>query len=389
MDKKEDKQRLSWFWRWFLNNQVVTALLVVLLVLLILLVFTKVSYLFTPVWQFLAVVGLPIILSGVLYYLLNPVVDYLETKKIPRAYSILGLFVIIVALIVWGGAVIVPKIREQVVSFANNFPGYVEVIDQEIQEITKAPFFGELNVQLGNIGDEITSWLAKFLQSISKTTVQGIGSIVGTVATIVVAVITMPFIVFYLLKDGKNLIPYFLQFLPTKWREPSLKVLTEMNKQVSSYIRGQLTVAFTVSLMFILGYSVIGLDYAVMLGILAGILNMIPYLGSFLAMIPAVFIAIVAGPAMLVKVLIVFAIEQTIEGRFVSPLVLGSQLDIHPVTIMLVLLTSGKLYGVAGVILGIPAYAAIKVIVTHIFQWYQSVSKLYNDDIKKDETQLK
>ncbi|MRT18512.1 AI-2E family transporter, partial [Vitellibacter sp. q18] len=103
-----------------------------------------------------------------------------------------------------------------------------------------------------------------------------------------------------------------------------------VNDQVSSYIRGQLTVAFAVAIMFMIGFSVIGLDYAVTLGIAAGFLNLIPYLGSFLAMIPAVFLGIVSGPALLIKVLIVFAIEQTVEGRFISPLVLGSQLSIHP-----------------------------------------------------------
>ena len=134
------------------------------------------------------------------------------------------------------------------------------------------------------------------------------------------------------------------------------------------------------AIMFMIGFSVIGLDYAVTLGIAAGFLNLIPYLGSFLAMIPAVFLGIVSGPALLIKVLIVFAIEQTVEGRFISPLVLGSQLSIHPVTILVVLLTSGKLFGIVGVILGIPVYAAAKVIITHIFEWYQIVSGLYDED---------
>lgn len=138
--------------------------------------------------------------------------------------------------------------------------------------------------------------------------------------------------------------------------------------------------AFAVAIMFIIGFSIIGLEYSVTLGIVAGFLNLIPYLGSFLAMIPAVFLGIVAGPLMLVKVIIVFIAEQTIEGRLISPLVLGNQLAIHPVTILLVLLTSGKLFGIVGVILGIPVYAAAKVIITHIFEWYTTISSLYEDD---------
>ena len=143
--------------------------------------------------------------------------------------------------------------------------------------------------------------------------------------------------------------------------------------------------AFAVAIMFMIGFAVIGLEYAVTLGIIAGFLNLIPYLGSFLAMIPAIFLAIVAGPFMIIKVLIVFAVEQTIEGRLISPLVLGNQLSIHPVTILLVLLTSGKLFGIIGVILGIPVYAAAKVVITHVFEWYTTISSLYEENPLKKQ----
>ncbi len=380
MEEKNKKSKpISWFWRWFLNNQVVTSLLVVLLVLLIVFLFTKVSYLFEPIWQFLAIVGLPIILAGILYYLMNPVVDYLEKQRIPRIYSIIGLFVLVVALIVWGSVVIIPKIQEQTVSFVGNFPKYVDTIDNKLTEILRDPLFNQFRDQLESAGEKFVSSAGDMLQDISKSTVQSLGSFVGAVATVLVAVLTMPFILFYLLKDGKQLAPYFVKFLPTRMRKPTLKVLGEMNDQVSSYIRGQLTVAFAVAIMFMIGFAIIGLDYAVTLGIVAGFLNLIPYLGSFLAMIPAVFLAIVAGPVMLVKVLIVFAVEQTIEGRLISPLVLGNQLAIHPVTILLVLLTSGKLFGIIGVILGIPVYAAAKVIISHVFEWYTTISNLYEE----------
>ena len=96
-------------------------------------------------------------------------------------------------------------------------------------------------------------------------------------------------------------------------------------------------------------------------------------------MVPVVIMGLVQGPTMLIKVLIIFVIEQTIEGRFVSPLVLGNKLSIHPITIMFILLTAGSLYGVWGVLLGIPIY---KVIVKDIFDWYRSVSNLYQDDIE-------
>lgn len=378
--KETHKKPHSWFWKWFLNNQAVTSLLVILLILLILLLFTKVSYLFEPVWQFLAIVGLPIILAGILYYLMNPTVDYLERKGIKRIYSIFGLFILVVGLIVWGVVVIIPKIQEQSMSFADNLPGYLTIIENKVNEILSDPIFSQVREQIEASNEKLISSLTDIVQNLSRSTIQNLGSFFGAVATIVLAVITMPFILFYLLKDGRKLAPYFVKFLPTKMRQPSLVVLKEMNDQVSSYIRGQLTVAFAVAVMFMIGFSIIGLDYAITLGIAAGFLNLIPYLGSFLAMIPAVFLGIVGGPVLLIQVLIVFVIEQTIEGRLISPLVLGNELSIHPVTILLVLLTSGKLFGLVGVILGIPVYAAAKVVITHVFEWYTRVSSLYEEE---------
>lgn len=385
--KETEKRPLSWFWKWFLNNQAVTSLLVVLLVLLILFMFTKVSYLFEPIWQFLAIVGLPIILAGILYYLMNPAVDYLERKGIKRIYSIFGLFILVIGLIVWGVVVIVPKIQEQSMSFVENLPGYLDIIENKVNEILSDPIFSQVQDQLEASNEKLIASMTDIIQNLSRSTIQNIGSFFGAVATVVLAVITMPFILFYLLKDGRQLAPYFVKFFPTKMRKPSLTVLKEMNDQVSSYIRGQLTVAFAVAIMFMVGFSLIGLDYAITLGIAAGFLNLIPYLGSFLAMVPAVFLGIVGGPVLLVKVLVVFVIEQTIEGRLISPLVLGNELSIHPVTILLVLLTSGKLFGLVGVILGIPVYAAAKVIITHIFEWYTTVSSLYEEETESDVQQ--
>lgn len=385
--KETEKRPLSWFWKWFLNNQAVTSLLVVLLVLLILFMFTKVSYLFEPIWQFLAIVRLPIILAGILYYLMNPAVDYLERKGIKRIYSIFGLFILVIGLIVWGVVVIVPKIQEQSMSFVENLPGYLDIIENKVNEILSDPIFSQVQDQLEASNEKLIASMTDIIQNLSRSTIQNIGSFFGAVATVVLAVITMPFILFYLLKDGRQLAPYFVKFLPTKMRKPSLTVLKEMNDQVSSYIRGQLTVAFAVAIMFMVGFSLIGLDYAITLGIAAGFLNLIPYLGSFLAMVPAVFLGIVGGPVLLVKVLVVFVIEQTIEGRLISPLVLGNELSIHPVTILLVLLTSGKLFGLVGVILGIPVYAAAKVIITHIFEWYTTVSSLYEEETESDVQQ--
>lgn len=386
MDKK-NKYIFSWFWRWFLNNQVVTALLIVLLVLCNIFLFTKVAYLFTPFLQFIGIVSLPVIMAGILYYLMNPVVDYFEKKGVKRIYSIIGLFIFVTGLIVWGIVVIIPKIQEQSISFVNNFPSYMSVAEKTVTDFLSSSMFSQVQEQLEQSWEKIFTWFTQIIQNFSKSSLKNLGNLFGAIASVVVAIITTPFILFYLLRDGEKLVPFAVQVLPTKWRKPTLKILKEMNDQVSSYIRGQLTVAFLVALIFIVGFSIIRLDYAVTLGIMAGFLNLIPYLGSFLAMVPAVFLGIVGGPVLLVKVLVVFVVEQTLEGRFISPLILGSQLNIHPITILFVLLTSGQLFGLTGVILGIPVYAAVKVLLQAVFTWYTKISGLYEEENQSETKQ--
>ena len=180
-----------------------------------------------------------------------------------------------------------------------------------------------------------------------------------------------------MLKDGHRLKGYLVKFFPVRIRETTSQVLEEINGQVSQYIRGQLTVAFWVAVMFTIGYWIVGMKYGLTLGILAGLLNLIPSLGSFLALVPSVVIAAFISPILLIKVLLVFAVEQTLEGRVVSPLVLGSKMSMYPVTTIIVLLASGKLFGLVGVIVGIPVYAIIKILVTHLFEWFKKVSGLY------------
>ncbi|WP_436670287.1 AI-2E family transporter [Lactiplantibacillus argentoratensis] len=370
---KPDSQKQRWS-----AQRLIRILVVILLVLTIFFMGKQVDWLLDPVRQIFSIVGLPIILAGVLYYLLNPLVDWLEKRfRVRRTWTIIGLFIVVVALLALGIIAIIPTIRDQTLSIINDWPNYWKNASTEVNRWLNDP-------QLSSIRDQLESWNTDLSKLVSGRfskyltgTVTSLTGVFSTVTTVIIGLITMPFILFYLLRDGHQLPKYMAKFVPTKARSGFLEVLTEINSQVSNYIRGQLTVAFFVAVMFAVGYSIIGLKFALTLGIAAGTLNLIPYLGSFLAMVPSVVIALVTSPWMLVQVLIVFVIEQTIEGRFISPLVLGSSLAIHPITILVVLLAAGKIFGLMGVIFGIPGYAILKVLWTHLFDWYRRSSGLY------------
>ncbi|WP_033543238.1 AI-2E family transporter [Planococcus sp. CAU13] len=385
MERDKNKSALSsaasWFVKWVLNNKAVSVLIIILLILLNLLLLPKVSYIFRPLTAFADVMGLPLIIAGVLYYLLNPLIDWMESKNITRPAGISIVFLIIAGLLAWGVATLIPIIREQALSLLDNWEDYLSSFVASIDGFFQSDVLSRLQQQLMGEEDGLSTSITDQADDVVDTTVTGIGNFVGILSTAFLAIITTPFILFYLLKDGHHLPYHIMNIVPSKMREQTYVLLREMNLQISQYIRGQLLVAFCVGLMFWIGFSIIGLEYALTLGIMAGALNLIPFLGTFIAFFPIVIIAIVLHPPfMLVKVLIVFFTEQTLEGRVIQPLILGSNLNIHPVTIIAVLLTAGNLFGLPGVILGIPVYAISKVVLVHLFAWYQTYTGLYDDD---------
>ncbi|WP_319466622.1 AI-2E family transporter [uncultured Trichococcus sp.] len=377
--------RLSWFEKWFLNNKFVTVLLITLLILLIVLVFSKISYLLGPVGSFFSVIGFPLIMAGIFFYMLNPLVTLMEKRGIKRFVGIWIAFVLVLLLMIWGFAILIPIIRDQTIGIIAEFPSYWRAIESMTIELVNYDWFTSLQEQISEINADIFNTVSEKLNEVLSNTVSGLGSVVGLLTNAFVGIVTMPIILYYLLKEGDKLPLSFLQFFPTNLRESIGDLLKKINTQISQYVRGQIIVAFFVGLMFVIGYAIVGMKFGIVLGILAGFLNIIPYMGSFIAMIPAVIVAIVDSPLMLAKVLLVFSIEQFIEGRVISPQVLGSNLEVHPVTIIFVLLTAGKLFGLTGFILGIPGYAVLKVLFMHIFEWYKEISGLYLDELEVEE----
>lgn len=387
MKSQEKEFSMSWFFKWFLDNKAITVFLVCLLIGLNILVLSKISFIFTPIVEFVSVIMLPVILAGLLYYLLNPLVDLLEKYKINRLVAITIVFVLIILLLIWGLAVAIPSLQAQIVSFFKNMPTYLKQAEKVLNDLLDSRLSEQFRPQIEQVTENVSSQLTTWASSFSTRAVNWASSFVSAASQIVVAVIIMPFILFYLLRDGKHLKGYMTQFLPKKFREPVGQILTDVNSQLANYVRGQITVAIIVAFMFMIFFKIIGLRYGVTLAVVAGALNLVPYLGSFLAMLPALILGLIAGPVMLLKVIIVFIVEQTIEGRFVSPLILGSQLRIHPITILFVLLTSGSMFGIWGVLLGIPVYASAKVVIAAIFKWYTVVSGLYGDEIKGESSE--
>ncbi|MGT2957894.1 AI-2E family transporter [Streptococcus bovimastitidis] len=381
MNKKIDHQlEESWFYKWILNNKAVVSLLIILLVFCIIFVFTKISFLFTSVAAFLTILMLPLVISTLLYYLTKPLVDRIEALGPNRTVSIFIVFSFILLMLIWAFSGLIPMISHQTTTFISDLPKYVETVNKEANKLLENDWLVSYRSELQSMLSNVSKKALDYAESFSKNALDWAGTFASAIARIAVSIIISPFIVFYFLRDSGKMKDGLVNVLPTRLRIPISRVLGDINKQLSGYVQGQVTVAIIVGFMFAILFSMVGLKYSVTFAIVAGFLNMVPYLGSFLAMVPVVIMAMVQGPLMLVKVLLVFTVEQTIEGRFVTPLVLGNKLSIHPITIMFLLLTSGAMFGVWGVFLIIPIYASLKVIVKELFDWYKSVSNLYVDN---------
>lgn len=392
MDRHQEKKFTdSWFFKWVLNSQATVTVMVTFLVFLTLYLFTKISFLFKPILSFLAIIMLPLVISAILYYLIKPLVGLIESRGVSRTASIFIVYAIIVALIIWALASFIPMIEGQLMSFVENLPSYVKSVNVEGAKLLKSPWLANYQSELQDMLANISNKAVDYAESFSKNAIDWASNFASAIARVTVAIIMSPFILFYFLRDSYKMKEGLIKAFPTRMRRPSARILGDINKQLAGYVQGQVTVAIVVGIMFTIFFNIIGLRYAATFGIIAGFLNMIPYLGSFLAMVPVVIMGIVQGPIMLIKVLVTFVIEQTIEGRFVAPLVLGSKLSIHPITIMFILLTSGSMFGIWGVFLGIPVYASIKVIVKELFDWYKVVSGLYDEDyiVKEGEENIK
>ncbi|WP_226002572.1 AI-2E family transporter [Paenibacillus sp. BJ-4] len=371
------------FKKFFLNNKFVLFLLVLLLIGLNILVLTKISYIFTPVMVLLKTIILPVILSGVLYYLFNPLIDVLERNKVKRIYSIIVLYLLIIGIIAVVITSVVPVIRDQIQGLVQNVPAYSEQVQQQFEKLIGSDFVNQFQNTIQINPSELASKVSEKLSAFINNAWAGVGSFLGVITETVLAIATVPFILFYLLKDGRKLPHSVLKMFPPMFRKETDRIMTEMNHQVSSYIRGQIIVSFCIGVLLYIGYLIIGLDYSLTLAVIASFTSVVPYLGPVIAITPALIVALVTSPVMLLKMVIVWTIVQLIEGKFISPQIMGKSLRVHPITIIFVILTAGNLFGVVGIILAVPGYAVLKVIVTHLFSFFKKRSHLYEADKAK------
>lgn len=353
----------------------------ILLIFLIIFVGTKISFIFHPIGVIIQTLFTPFLVAGVLYYLFRPLVSFLESKKVNKSLGILLIYFVaasIIFLIVYN---LGPILQKQMTSLIDNAPYLLESARLKIIELQHNEWLSrfQTNGKLINLTDQVYKYLSYSLSNIGTNVV----NFIGLVTNIVTVLLMVPFILFYMLKEGENIPKLIVRFLPKSQREHGYQILLDLDKALSSYIQGQIFISMCVGIMLYIGYVIIGIDYSLVLAVAAMLVNVIPFLGPFIASVPAVIVAMLMSPGMVVKVLIVVVIAHQIEGNILSPQIMGRSLSIHPLTIISLLLVSGSLGGVLGLILAIPIYAVLKVIAHHAFRlWKLRKEQNVNGSVK-------
>ncbi|HEX6922736.1 MAG TPA: AI-2E family transporter [Bacillales bacterium] len=336
----------------------------VIMFFVIILLIKEDKIVFTPLIIFVKTLFLPFLIAGLLFYLSRPLVKLLERWRIPRKVAILFIFLIIIGILTIAVNLLVPIVQRQFNRLIENLPAMIESIQNWIE-------YWEANQE--SIPDFVINAVhdaSDKMKGIFSAAGSSIGGILSSFVGFLFSLVVVPFILFYLLDDHEKFTPSVVRFFPKTRRDEIRRVLGDMDNALASYIQGQLIVSSCVGVLLLIGYLVIGLDYALLLAIFGMVTNVIPFLGPFLAVIPAIIAAFFQNPIMVLYVIIVMIIAQQIESNLVSPQVMGRQLNVHPLTIILLILVGANLMGVVGMILIIPIYAVLKVIVQHLYRLF-------------------
>lgn len=344
---------------WF--QLLVAAVLFFALALLI----SKTSFMFEPVMKYVGAVAMPLIGAGILFYLTKPVMHFFEKFKIPRVPAILLVFLLIAALITLFVLYIFPIAQNQFENLVANIPKMVK---------SSQNLFVLLQDYDIVIPEQIDEAFNNFMANIQSHVENTMSYLFGFLANLIVFIMSLfliPFFLFFMLKDSEKLIPFVTQGFEEKRANNIKRLLTKIDETLTAFIQGQLIVSFILGILLLIAYLIIGLNYSLTLALFAMIMNVIPFAGPFLAVIPALIVGAFQDPMMIVWVAIVTLIAQQIESNLISPNVMGRVLKLHPLTVITVILAAGSIAGFLGVLFAVPAYAVAKTIYVHFYHIYQ------------------
>lgn len=295
-----------------------------------------------------------LLLSLVLASAMEPVVDYLSKHKIPRSASVLGAYVILIALVSLVASFIVPLVVDQFKVLSQNLPQYAVEVQARYPNLTL--LFG--GTDLSQIAQKLFSESTNTQAIFNRT----LGLFNGLFALVTVLVIS-----FYLVAADRGMKKFISDLVSPQHQNIVISLIEKIQRKMGLWVVGQIILSIFIFALTYIGLSILGVQYALFLALLAGLLEIIPYVGPFLSAVPAVFFALVQNPPLVIAVIILYIVIQKTEGYILVPKVMEKTVGTSPLVVLLALLIGFKLAGILGLLLAVPLAGAVTVVLKEFF----------------------
>ncbi len=334
----------------------------------------------------LAPVLTPFLIAALLAYVGNPLVVRLEQWRLPRTVAVVAVFLLIILLFLGLVLFLVPLLQRQVIGFAAKMPGYLDWLQHTLIPRLQGLLGSDLPLDLESVKQAvIANW-------------QEVGDWLGIVATyaatsglrlltVLLNLILIPVVTFYLLLDWQRLLAGILKLIPPSLRRKVKQLARETDEVLGHFLRGQMLVMLVLAVIYSVGLWLLRIDLAVPIGLFAGLVSFVPYLGFISGVLAAGIAAYLQfhDATILLGVLAVFLAGQVLESLWLSPRLVGSRIGLHPVAVIFAVLAGGQLFGFFGILLALPAAAALMVWLRHVYDGY-TASALYRAKGKRRST---
>ncbi len=327
---------------------------------------------------------LPLLVGFGIAYLLDPVVSWLERHGWSRGWAVIVMTLVLVLALTGFFLYLVPAIGQEFQSLTERLPQYTRRLRDQVQpllERVRARYPAEFvemrdrtvetaRENLPKLAASVGHWLSRIFVS------------VGAFILFLLNLIFVPVFAFYLLVDFPKVKRGMRELVPMPYRAVVLARVREVDEAVASFLRGQLTIALILAFINSVGLLLIGVPLGLVIGIVAGLANMIPYMSLVVGLLPAILLcwAEYGSWVRVLLVLAVFSASQLLEGTFLSPRILGRSVNLHPVWVLLAIIVGGSLFGIFGMLIAVPAAAAIQVFLRHWLESYRA-SRIYRGEV--------
>jgi predicted PurR-regulated permease PerM len=318
----------------------------------------------------LAPVLTPFVAAALLAYVGDPLADRLQKLKLPRTLAVAAVFLITFVVLALLILLVGPLIKTQVSALFDALPE----IARKVEQVWLPTVLGWLQVEasedvgiaafLTNYSDLFGSWSGKVLMSVGKSG--------GALVAAVLSLFLIPILTFYLLRDWDYILLHAGAVVPESQRETVFQLARETDEVLGAFLRGQLLVMAALAMIYSLGLSLVGLKFAIAIGVVSGLVSFVPYLGFVFGIaLAGLTVALEPNPLWsLVGVVVTFTLAQLIEGSILTPKLVGDRIGLHPVIVIFAVAAGGQLFGFFGILLALPAAAVLSVLVRFAYHRY-------------------